>query len=215
MESRLQRLLLTALIGLTAAPALAATPAELELEPLAVREPERRTVQVDRIDSENFEVGIFGGVMNVVDFGSNPVTGVRAAYHITEDFFVEGAYGRTRLGRTSFERLSGSVEILTDDQRKLSYYNLSAGYNVLPGEAFVGTRRAFRGALYLLGGVGSTEFAGDERFTVNLGIGYRFIATDWLALHVTVRDHIFNSDLLGEKDTYHNLEFSSGMTWFF
>lgn len=215
MESRFQRLLLSGLIALAGAPALAATPAELELEPLAVREPERRSVTVDRIDSENFEIGVFAGVMNVVDFGSNPVTGVRAAYHITEDFFVEGTYGRTRLDRTSFERLSGSAELLTNDQRDLSYYNVSAGYNVLPGEAFVGKHRAFRGALYLLGGIGSTEFAGDERFTVNLGVGYRFIASDWLALHVTVRDHIFNTDLLGEEETYHNLEFSGGLTVFF
>lgn len=215
MESRFQRLLLTVLIGMAAVPALAAAPEELELEPLAVREPERRAVKIDRIDSENFEIGAFAGVMNVVDFGSNGLTGLRAAYHITEDLFVEGTFGRTQLGRTSYERLSGSVEILTDDQRDLTYYNLSAGYNVLPGEAFVGKRRAFRGALYLLGGAGSTKFAGDQRFTFNFGVGYRFIATDWLAVHVTVRDHVFNTDLLGEEETYHNLEFSGAMTLFF
>lgn len=215
MESQFQRLFLSVLLGLGAVPALGAAPEELELEPLAVQEPERRAVKVDQIDSENFEIGVFAGVMNVVDFGSNTLTGVRAAYHITEDVFVEGTYGRTRLGRTSFERLSGSVEILTDDQRDLSFYNLSAGYNVLPGEAFVGKRRAFRGALYLLGGVGSTEFAGDQRFTFNFGVGYRFVASDWLALHVTVRDHVFNTDLLGEEETYHNLEFSGAVTLFF
>ena len=62
---------------------------------------------------------------------------------------------------------------------------------------------------------GSTEFGGDDRFTVNFGVGYRLIATDWLALHVNVRDHVFESDLLGSDDTYHNLEFSGAFSLFF
>ena len=219
MESRIQRVLLTTLLGagalLAASGASAATPAELDLEPLAVEEPERRAVEVDAIDAENFEFGVFAGVMNVVDFGSNTLTGVRGAYHVTEDLFVEGTYGMTRLDETSYERLSGSVELLTDDQRDLNYYSASLGYNVLPGEAFVGRDRAFKSALYLVGGAGSTEFGGDDRFTVNFGVGYRLIATDWLALHVNVRDHVFESDLLGSDDTYHNLEFSGAFSLFF
>jgi len=195
--------------------ATAATPEALDLEPLAVETPERRAVSVDEIDAENFEFGVFAGVMNVVDFGSNTLTGVRGAYHVTEDLFVEGAYGMTRLDETSYERLSGSVELLTDDQRDLSYYSASVGYNVLPGEAFLGRNRAYKSALYLIGGAGSTEFGGDDRFTVNFGVGYRLIATDWIALHVNVRDHVFESDLLGSDDTYHNLEFSGAFTLFF
>ena len=57
--------------------------------------------------------------------------------------------------------------------------------------------------------------AGDDRFTVNAGVGYRLIATDWLAFHLNVRDHVFNTDLLGESETKHNIEFSGGMTLFF
>ena len=41
------------------------------------------------------------------------------------------------------------------------------------------------------------------------------MATDWLALHVTVRDHMFDSDLLGSKDTYHKVEFTGGLSLFF
>ncbi len=67
----------------------------------------------------------YAGILNVQDFGSNPVYGVRAAYHVTEDFFLEGVYGRSELGETSFEKLSGDVELLSDDDRQFSYYNLS------------------------------------------------------------------------------------------
>ena len=193
----------------------AGQPDELELEPLVVREPERREVKIDRIDRENFEFGVHGGIMSVQDFGSDLSTSFRVAYHVTEGFFIEGQYGKTTLGETSFERLSGGASLLTDEQRNMRFYNVSVGYNLFPGESFIGRRWAFKGGLYLIGGVGSTDFAGDERFTINAGLGYRLIATDWLALHVTVRDHMFDSDLLGSEDTYHNIEFTGGLSLFF
>ena len=138
-----------------------------------------------------------------------------AEYHVTEAFFVEGQYGRTKLGETSFERLSGGAQLLTDAERKMRYYNVSVGYNLFPGESFIGRGWAFKGGLYLIGGVGSTDFAGDERFTINAGLGYRMVATDWLAFHITIRDHMFDSDLLGNKTTYHNIELTGGLAVFF
>jgi len=216
MDSRIQLFLVAALLGLIWAPnAIAAQPKDLELEPLVVREPERREVKVDDIDSENVEIGAYGGILDIQDFGSNAVYGVRAAYHVTEDFFIEGLYGRSELGKTSFEKLSGDVELVTDDDRQFSYYNLSVGYNILPGEAFVGRKYAFRGGLYLIAGAGSSDFAGDQRFTVSGGFGYRMAATDWLSLRIDVRDYVFESDLLGSNETLHNLEFTGGLTVFF
>lgn len=215
MEDWIQRLFLTAVLVLPTAAQAATDPEQLELEPLVVREPERREVDIDRIDTEDFEIGVFGGLMSVQDFGTEAVTGIRAAYHVTEDFFVEGTFGQSTLGLTSFERLSGGARLLTDEERDLTYYNVSVGWNLFPGEAFLGRRWAYKGSLYLLGGVGSTEFGGDSRFTVNVGVGYRLIATDWLALHVTVRDHILDSELLGEAETLHNIEFTGGLTVFF
>ena len=216
MESRIQRIFLTALLTLSAPGVTAATdPSEIELEPLVVREPERREVDVDKLDQENFEFGVLGGLMNVEDFGSNTVVGGRVAYHVTEDFFVEGQYGKTTLGETSFERLSGGAQILNDDERDMTYYNVSVGYNIFPGESFLGRGLAFKGGIYVVAGVGSTNFGGDDHFTINAGVGYRLIATDWLAFHVDFRDHIFETDLLGTQETKHNLEFSGGFTFFF
>ena len=216
MDSRIQLFLVAALVGsMPASMAVAAQPNDLELEPLVVREPERREIKVNDIDSENFEVGGYAGILAVQDFGSNPVYGVRAAYHVTEDFFLEGVYGRSELGETSYERLSGNVQLLSDDDRQFSYYNLSVGYNILPGEGFVGRKYAFRGGLYLVAGAGSSDFAGDERFTVSGGFGYRMAATDWLAVRMDVRDYVFESDLLGSNETLHNLEFTGGLTVFF
>ena len=227
MESRLQRIFLVSGAGLAkrfmasilmcliALPALSAQPSALELEPLLVREPERRDVEIDELDSEDFEVGVFGGIMNVEDFGSDSVAGLRVAYHITEDFFVEGAYGKTTLGETSFERLSGGSPLLTDAERDMTYYDVSVGWNLFPGESFVASRWAFKGGLYLIAGAGSTDFGGDDHFTLNAGVGYRLIATDWMALRIDVRDHYFETDLLGTMEGKHNIEFSGGVTFFF
>ncbi|MFV2091394.1 MAG: outer membrane beta-barrel domain-containing protein [Pseudomonadales bacterium] len=216
MESRIQYLLLALCLTAWMAPAAAGTkPDQLELEPLVVREPERREVNINKLDSENFEIGIHAGMMSVEDFGTSFTQSLRVAYHVTEGFFIEGQYGRTTLGETSFERLSGGAQLLTDAQRKMRYYNVSVGYNLFPGESFIGKGWAFKGSLYLVGGVGSTDFAGGERFTINAGLGYRLIATDWLAFHVSVRDHMFDSDLLGSKSTYNNIEFTGGLSIFF
>jgi outer membrane beta-barrel protein len=176
---------------------------------------ERREIDPAKIDTEDFEVGIFAGQLSVEDFGVNTVVGARFAYHITEGFFVELAGGRTETEETSFERLSGAAQLLTDSERDYSYYNVSLGYNVFPGESFIGRNRALNTALYVIGGVGKTKFAGDDRFTVNLGVGMRLMPLDWLAVHADVRDHVFDIDLLGQEKTAHNLEAHVGVTFFF
>jgi outer membrane beta-barrel protein len=176
---------------------------------------ERREVREPAIDSENFEVGAFVGVMSIEDFGSDMVYGTRLAYHITEGFFVEGTVGQTEAGLTSFEELSGGARLITESQRTLTYYNLNLGYNILPGEVFLGENRAYNTNLYLIAGLGSTRFAGDDRFTVNVGAGYRFLINDALSLHLDFRDHLFDIDLLGEEKTVHNLEAHLGFTVFF
>lgn len=184
-------------------------------EPVIKPNIERRTVTEADIDSEDFEIGAFVGVMNIEDFGSNVVYGARLAYHITEDFFTEVSVGRSKADRTSFEDLSGGAEILSSSQRKLTYYNVSIGYNILPGEAFIGKGRAFNSALYVIGGIGNTDFADDNHFTVNVGVGYRLLLTDAVALHVDFRDHIYESDLLGNNETKNNLEATAGISFFF
>jgi len=176
---------------------------------------ERREIEVAAIDTEDFEVGVFAGAMSIEDFGVNTSLGARLAYHITEGFFVELAAGASKGEQTSFERLSGAAQLLTDGERSLTYYNVSLGYNVFPGEIYLGPQRAVNSAIYLIGGVGKTRFAADDRFTLNFGIGVRLIPRDWFAIHADIRDHIFDVDLLGQEKTTHNMEAHLGVTFFF
>ena len=178
-------------------------------------EVERREIKEPQIDREDFEIGAFAGIMSIEDFQSEVVYGVRLAYHVTEGFFVEATIGQTEAGLTSFEILSGGATLIDDDERDFTYYNLNLGYNILPGEGFIGEGRAYNTNFYLVAGLGSTRFAGDDRFTVNFGGGYRFLLSDSIALHVDFRDHLFDIDLLGEEKTAHNLEGHLGITVFF
>jgi len=188
---------------------------DLEIESIVETETKRMEFNESKIDTEDFEISAYYGLLSVEDFGVNSVIGARLAYHINEDLFLEASYGMSTTQKTSFERLSGATQLLTEEERELTYYNVSLGYNILPGEAFISKRAVFNTALYIIGGAGSTRFAGDDRFTVNFGAGYRFLATDWFAIHLDVRDHMFEIDLLGEKKSTNNIEISGGLALFF
>ena len=178
-------------------------------------EVERREIKEPKIDREDFEIGAFAGILSIEDFGTDLSYGLRLAYHLTEGFFVEGTAGASRAGLTSFEILSGGAPIMTDSERDYYYYNRNLGYNILPGEVFFGEGRAYNSGLYLIGGLGSTRFAGDDRFSVNFGVGYRFLLNDSVALRLDFRDHLYDIDILGEEKTVHNLEGHLGFTVFF
>jgi outer membrane beta-barrel protein len=197
-------------------PPASESPAD-ENAPPRVIEPEvaRRTIKVPHIRSRNVEMGLDYGMLSIEDFGTHPVYGLTAAYHITEDFFFQGEFGRARGGRTSFETLGGNIQLLTESERRFTYYDLSLGYNFLPGEAFIGRGVAMTSALYLIGGIGGTDFAGDTKFTVNFGAGYRLVPTDWLAFHITVQNRVFQTSLLGATKLTNNIEARIGTTVFF
>lgn len=167
------------------------------------------------IDNENFEVGAFVGVLNIEDFESSLLYGGKLTYHLSESFFFEAGIGFAEGGETSFEKLAGNVEVLTDSERDYSYYNINLGYNVLPGEAFLTENYAFNTNFYLIAGAGATDFAGDTRFTLNAGAGYQVLLTDSVAVHIGVRQHYYRIDVLGAEKTSMNTEVSTGLSVFF
>lgn len=214
MESRLQPFILAAFLALPLNVTAAESKSnEAVIDDIVKPDIQRRTIDEDKIDTEDLELGFFAGIMSVEDFGSNDVYGLRLAYHITESIFIEGAYGITQTQKTTAETLD-RLELLTDEQRELSYYSLNFGYNLLPGEHYVG-RWAFNTNFYIVAGAGSTLFADEEYFTYNFGGGLRFFATDWLAFHVDFRNYVFTHGLFGQDKKVQNLESTLGATLFF
>lgn len=201
----------SSLVAATGVSAQAQKPAT---EQVVVPEVERRDIRNPRYPSNDISVGAYLGTYATQNFGASFVYGVRLGYAITEDFFVEGAYAQTTVSDESFRQiLPGGIFVETTE--KLSYYNLSVGYNVLPGEVFLGRSRAMPSALYLLGGVGSTDFNGQQSQTFNLGLGFRVFLADWAALQVDMRDYIYSLDILGKRQSTQNLEFTGGVTFYF
>ena len=174
----------------------------------------RREIDESDIDTEDVEIGIFGGFISIEDFESSELIGVSLAYHINENLFLEARYAQATAGQTSFEKLSGGAPFLTEEERDYRYYNLSLGYNI-NGETFFTDNVVFNSDVYFTLGAGSTEFGGDERFTISAGAGYRLLFTDFWALKVDVRDHVFTSDIIGVEKDVHNFAITLSTTFFF
>ena len=175
----------------------------------------RRVVKTPHIKAKDFELGGYYGVLSIQDFGTNPLYGVRAAYHVSEDIFLEGFLARSKAGTTSLEDVFPNITVVSDSGRRFTYYDLDLGYNVLPGEIFLGRGRAFNSALYVMVGMGDVKFADKDQFALNFGVGERLLITDWLALHVDVRNHIFETSLTGRTKNVNNLEATIGLTVFY
>ena len=173
----------------------------------------RRDIVVPKIDTEDFEITAFYGVLDVEDFGSEPVYGIRAAYHVTEDFFVEATYGESEISDDSFRRLG--LPLFPQETQDIEYYALSVGYNIFPGEVFLGRNIAMSSAFYILAGVGNVEFIDEDEFAYHFGAGMKILPTDWLSVRIDFRDYIYETDLLGENEFTHNLEASFNLGIFF
>src|ERR1700689_5351359 len=175
----------------------------------------RRVVKTPHIKAKDFEIGAYYGALSIQDFGTNPLYGVRAAYHVSEDIFLEGFLARSKAGTTSLEDVFPDITVVSNSGRRFTYYDLDVGYNVLPGEIFLGRGRAFNSALYVTVGIGDVKFADRDQFALNFGVGERLLVTDWLAVHLDVRDHIFGTDLTGRTKNVDNIEATLGFTVFY
>ena len=174
----------------------------------------RREVKIPKIKAKDFELGAYFGALSIQDFGTNPLYGGRAAYHVSEDIFVEGFLARSKAGTTSLQDVLPNTAVLRAGHN-FTYYDLDLGYNVLPGEIFLGRGRAFNSQLYVAVGMGDVKFDGNDRFALNFGVGERLVITDWLTLHLDVRDHVFETDLTGRTKNVHNIEATLGLATFF
>ena len=183
-------------------------------EPVIVPEVDRRDVRLPRYPSNDVEVGLYTGAYATENFGTSLVYGARLGYHLTEDFFVQGVYAQTKVSDEAFRQiLPGGV--FGSPTQKLTYYDLSVGYNILPGEVFLFSNRARPSQLFLIGGVGSTKFVDQRKPTYNFGFGFRVFLADWASLQLDLRDHIFSLDLLGKRSTTQNIEMTAGLSLYF
>jgi outer membrane beta-barrel protein len=193
--------------------ASAARAADPVPEPVIPAQVDRRDVHIPKIKASDVEIGAFVGILSVQNFGAKPSAGLRLGYHVTEDFFLEGTYGRSKVSDQSYRQLG--IPIFSQQEIPLSYYYLSVGCNLFPGEVFLGRDRAITSAVYLIGGVGNVNFNKENHTAFSVGIGIRFLPTDWFSLRFEMRDQMFTSDLLGNNELKHNFEMTLGAAGYF
>lgn len=174
---------------------------------------ERSEFIVPWIDTENAELSIFGGGMNFDNFSTEGSYGVSLAYHVSEDLFLELSYLESEVN--DFELRSLGAPQLPSVDEPVYYTSLSMGMNMLPGEVFILDRYVLSSTFYLIGGIGNTDFADDDKFTFNVGFGYRVYLTDWLSIRLEARDHMFDNEIQGEEALRHNFELRLGTSVFF
>src|SRR5882672_6119249 len=204
---------LTATMSLLVPAAATAQSAESVPEPVIPAQVDRRDVHIPKISANDVEIGAFVGILSVQDFGAKPSAGLRLGYHVTEDFFLEGTYGRSTVSDQSYRRLG--IAIFKSEEIPLTYYYLSVGVNLFPGEVFLGKDRAMTSAVYLVGGVGNVNFASENHTAYNFGIGIRVLPVDWFSMRFEMRDQMFTSDLLGKNELKHNFEMTLGLAAYF
>src|SRR5215471_4437426 len=96
---------LAATMGVILPAAAIAQSQESVPEPVIPAQVERRDVRVPKISANDVEIGAYAGILSVQGFGSKPSAGLRLGYHVTEDFFFEGTYGRSKVSDESYRRL--------------------------------------------------------------------------------------------------------------
>src|SRR6202140_2238489 len=74
----------------------------------------RRVVKTPKIKAKAFEWGGYFGALSIQDFGTNPVYGVRGAYHVSEDIFLEGFLAPCKGGDTTLEDVFPNITVVSD-----------------------------------------------------------------------------------------------------
>ncbi|MGH1487057.1 MAG: outer membrane beta-barrel domain-containing protein [Cellvibrionaceae bacterium] len=168
------------------------------------------------VGTEFLEIGLSLGMINIEDFPSETATGIHFTFRATEDYFLQLNYMKTSEVSTSTFEEQGSLTSVSGSDREFIHYDVLLGYNLYQGEFFsADSKEANLSSLYLVGGVGETEFRNESRFTYTLGVGYRVAFKRRYIVHVDVRDYNHKTSLNASGDRVNNIHWSAGVSYLF
>ena len=174
---------------------------------------DRRDFSIPDIDTENFEIGAYYGIVSVENFGANFVKGVNASFFATEDFFLTGNVSFSSINDRAYRQY---VPLFGESgSRDVKEYSLLLGWNVMPGEFFWIDKQAFTSDLYILAGMGTVSFDAEEHGSYVAGIGIRIIPRDWFAIRFESKVSEYTSSILGYEKHFHNVDMVAGISVFF
>ncbi|GAB1258767.1 hypothetical protein NBRC116494_32690 [Aurantivibrio plasticivorans] len=184
--------------------------------PLTVCAQEEETHSGSSIDIERevFELGAFVGIINIGDFSSELAYGITGEFQASEDFFLQYNFLQTDVDLSSFEL--SQTPYFTGDDRTYRHYDLLVGYKVFHGEMYPSKGKANLSSLYIVGGVGDTQFGDEERFTYTLGVGYQIALSRNYKFRADYRHYFYDSSIIQtEEKTRQSGFFSVGLNYLF
>ena len=214
--TQLSLITLTLTISSFCLPVLAQSEDDVDDNPVRVVIPDK---QVDaakpaRIDTEHFEAGIFFGMLSAEDFNTNSVAGISFSYHINSKWLAQAQLGTSEVSRASFETIA-DANFLAEDDYDFTYNTLAAGYKLASGRSFFQSSGKYDSAIYLLGGLGNVDFAGNSATSLLLGLSYRVVRTDWMTINLDYKNHLFDREFLDESKQTMNNELNIGVNFLF
>ncbi len=170
-----------------------------------------------RVNQELFDVGVFTGVINIENFPAEYVIGANITFKASEDFFLQYNYLQADISESSFEKNPSNPTFDLGDERSFTHYDLLLGYNIFQGEFFASEGKAHISNLYVVAGIGDTDFGGEQNFTYTLGMGYQIEFFRRYLVRFDYRDYIYKSSLvIGDvESTVHNNQISVGVGYLF
>ncbi|CAH0992513.1 hypothetical protein SIN8267_02645 [Sinobacterium norvegicum] len=203
MENRLQRVLLATKSILLASAIVGSSAVAADGE-----------ITASSIDSEVFDAGVYLGVVNIDNFSSEAVVGAALTFQASESFFLQFTGAMTaETAPSSYEKSQG--ELFTGSDRSYRSYDFLLGYKLLKGEVFLTEGNPSLGSLYLIGGVGNSDYGGESNFTYTVGVGYQIEFMRRYVWRLDYRDRIYSSDLLSKDKTVHNTQLTTGLSYLF
>lgn len=168
----------------------------------------RPDVQVKQIKAQDYELGGYAQSVTLDRNHTVGLYGVRAAYHKTDNFFVEGsvAYSST-IGFEDIRQIVGAGE---DPGLDYSTYEFSVGYNLFPGDLYITKSYTLPFSIYAIGGFGYVDYESDSHTAYSFGGGLRITPTDYFAIRIELRDQAWS-----QHGTDHNIAFSVGVSGYF
>lgn len=166
------------------------------------------------IDKEIVELGLFTGVLNIGDFGSEWLTGISATFQASEDFFLQYNYLQAKADLSSVEKSQGRY--FSGSDRDFVHYDLLVGYKLFQAEVYPTEGKANLSSFYLTAGVGESRFGGEETFTFTAGLGYDVAISRDLIIRADYRHYVYESALIRDEEaTVRSAQFSIGLGYLF
>jgi outer membrane beta-barrel protein len=156
------------------------------------------TSPLEDTNNEFFSLGVSFGVLNVEDFTSEFVPALSATFRASEDFFLQANYLRADISKSAYETTQSSL--FSGDDRRFTHYDFLFGYNLFQSEFYFASEETALANLYVVSGIGDTEFGGESSFTYTLGMGYEVAVSRHLGLYIDFRDYIYESTLVSDEE---------------